>query len=250
MKTMVSKTPISSQEYKAFHINRIVSEYPDLRQASKTSTFALQYAGTPVTLVSNSGFTQEEAESIYTNYHLAYSHSLRYTDARKLQASKDGYATVAFGLKVRTPLLSRVLLDRGGVPREAQAEARTVGNAFSQSYGMLNNRACNDFMQKVWLSRYRYDILPSAMIHDAIYILVKDDIDVIEWANRELIKSMEWQELPELEHDTVKIGAALDVFYPNWASPCTLTNYADKKEIRATCAAFLEKLADKQKEAA
>ena len=221
-----------------------------VRAVSKNPTFALTYQGTWRTLMNNLGFSKEDALLIEANYHELYQVSDAWVQDKLDQASIDGYVTVAFGLRLRTPLLGRTLRGRSKVPYEAEAEGRTAGNALGQSYGLLTNRACNDFMQKVWLSRYRCDILPSAMIHDAIYLLIKDDIDVVEWVNRELIKSMEWQELPELEHDTVKIGAALDVFYPNWASPCTLTNYADKKEIRATCAAFLEKLADKQKEAA
>jgi len=231
-------------------INSIAKKFPDLRQLSKTPTFALTYAGTYITLMKNLGFDKATAKKIEKAYHELYQVSDAWVQAKLDQASIDGYVTVAFGLRLRTPLLGRTLRGRSKVPYEAEAEGRTAGNALGQSYGLLNNRAINDFMQKVWLSRYRCDIRPIAMIHDSIYLLIKDDIDVVEWVNRELIKSMEWQELPELEHDTVKIGAALDVFYPNWASPCTLTNYADKKEIRATCAAFLEKLADKQKEAA
>jgi len=241
---------ITPAQYNPPTINSIAKKFPDLRQLSKTPTFALTYAGTYITLMKNLGFDEATAKKIEKAYHELYQVSDAWVQAKLDQASIDGYVTVAFGLRLRTPLLGRTLRGRSKVPYEAEAEGRTAGNALGQSYGLLNNRAINDFMQKVWLSRYRCDIRPIAMIHDSIYLLIKDDIDVVEWVNRELIKSMEWQELPELEHDTVKIGAALDVFYPNWASPCTLTNYADKKEIRATCAAFLEKLADKQKEAA
>ena len=237
MKTMVNKIPISREEYRAHHVNRVKDEYPKLRNASKTNTFALQYAGTPITLAKNGGFSAEEATQIYKNYHSAYKDSKQYADARKYQASQDGYATVAFGLRVRTPLLQQVVLGAARVPREAEAEARTVGNAFSQSYGLLNNRAAVDFWGKVWASKYRYDILPVALIHDAIYAIIKDDVEVMEWANRELTKSMAWQELPELQHPTVKINAALDIFWPSWAEPTTLPVDADKATILALCEA-------------
>lgn len=198
----------------------------------------------------NLGFDEATAKKIEANYHELYKVSDQWVQDRLDQASQDGYVTVAFGLRLRTPLLGKTYRNKSSTPYEAQAEGRTAGNALGQSYGLLTNRACNEFMQKVWQSRFRYDIRPVAQIHDAVYILIKDDIDVVEWVNRELIKSMEWQELPEIQHDTVKIGAALDIFYPTWAQECTLPNYASQKEIRAKCAEFLSELADKQKEAA
>lgn len=121
------------------------------------------------------------------------------------------------------------------MPYEAAAEGRTAGNALGQSYGLLNNRAAVEFMQKVWASPYRYDIKPVALIHDAIYLLIRDRLDVVEWANRELINSMRWQELPEIQHDTVKLGAALDIFWPSWANPITLPNDADQQTIIKVC---------------
>lgn len=221
-----------------------------IRGKSKGPTFALTYQGTWHTLVNNLGFPKEDALAIEANYHELYKVSDEWVQARLDQASKDGYVTVAFGLRLRTPLLAKTYRGKSSTPYEAEAEGRTAGNALGQSYGLLTNRACNEFMQKVWQSRFKYDIRPVAMIHDAIYLLIKDDIEVVEWANRELIKSMEWQELPEIQHDTVKIGAALDIFYPTWAQECTLPNYASQEEIRAKCAAFLSELAEKKKEAA
>jgi hypothetical protein len=53
----------------------------------------------------------------------------QYVADRLLQASKDGYVEVAFGLRVRTPLLSQVVWGSSRVPFEAQAEGRTAGNA-------------------------------------------------------------------------------------------------------------------------
>ena len=161
-----------------------------------------------------------------------------------------GYVTLAFGLRLRTPLLGQTLRGKRSTPYEAQAEGRTAGNALGQSYGLLTNRSMNAFMDRVWNSRYRYDIKPVAMIHDSNYLLIRDDVEVVEWVNNELIKTMEWQELPELYHPTVKIGAALEIFWPTWASPITIPNRATQEEIRAKCDNFRTELADKLKEAA
>lgn len=183
----------------------------------------------------NLGWDKEKAIQIETSYHTLYKESDEYIERRLLQASKDGYVTVAFGLRVRTPLIAQVLYGSNKVPYEAQAEGRTAANAMGQSYGLLNNRAAVEFMKKVWKSRYRYDIHPIGLIHDAIYLVVKDDIEVVEWVNNELIKSMQWQELPEIQHDTVKLGAELDVYYGSWNKPVTLKNNATQDKILELC---------------
>ena len=216
-------------------VNSIKKLFPELRQDSKSPTFALTYQGTWHTLVNNLGFEEAKAKAIEQNYHDLYKASDAYVQDRLKQASKDGYVDVAFGLRVRTPLLSQVIFNGPKVPYEAAAEGRTAGNAMGQSYGLLNNRAANEFMQKVWASPYRYDVKPVALIHDAIYLLVRDNSEVVEWVNRELIKSMQWQELPEIQHPTVKLGAALDLFYPDWAHPITLPNGADQATIIQLC---------------
>lgn len=205
------------------------------RQESKTPTFALTYQGTYHTLMGNLGWPEDKAKRVEAGYHELYKVSDQYVQSKLAQASKDGYVTVAFGLRVRTPLLAQVMWGSSRVPYEAQAEGRTAGNALGQSYGLLNNRAAVDFFKKVWASKYRLDIKPVALIHDAIYILIRDDIEVVEWANRELIKSMQWQELPEIQHPTVKLGAALDIFWPSWAKATTLPNDADRETIINLC---------------
>lgn len=183
----------------------------------------------------NEGWDKEKAQRIESRYHELYVESDEYIQRRLAQATKDGFVEVAFGLRVRTPLLSQVVWGASRMPYEASAEGRTAGNAMGQSYGLLNNRAAVDFFRKVWASKYRYDIKPVGLIHDAIYILVRDQADVVEWANRELVKSMQWQELPEIQHPTVKLGSALDIFWPSWAKATTLPNDADIETIRNLC---------------
>ena len=222
-----------------------------LRDKSKGPTFALTYQGTWKTLVNNAGFSPQEAKDIEANYHALYAVSTQWVKDRIEQACEDGYATAAFGLRIRTPLLARTYLGHKTTPREAEAEGRTLGNAISgQSYGLLNNRAMNDVMEKVWKSKYRFYILPCAAIHDAGYFVIKDDLEVIEWLNRELIKSMEWQDLPEIRHDEVKLGAELDIFFPSWAEAMTLPNGVSAAEIRTLAKGYQAELLEKRKLAA
>ena len=223
-------------------VNTLKNTHKHLRQDSKAPTFLLTYGGTYHGMMSNLGWPEDMAKRIEANYHELYKESDEYVRRRLEQASKDGYVTVAFGLRVRTPMLAQVVFGGTKMPYEAAAEGRTAGNAMGQSYGLLNNRAAVDFMIKVWASPYRLDIKPIGLIHDAIYILIKDQVEIVEWANRELILSMRWQELPEIQHPTVKLGAALDIFWPSWATATTLPNDADKETLIKVCNATKENL--------
>ncbi|WP_347220342.1 hypothetical protein, partial [Chryseobacterium sp.] len=223
---------------------------PALRQESKAPTFALTYQGTYMTLMTNLGWSEVKSKAIEANYHKLYKVSDDYINSRLEQASKDGYAAVAFGLRVRTPLLAQIVWGGSKMPAAAAAEGRTVGNAMGQSYGLLNNRAAVEFWEKVWASPYAEDILPTALIHDAIYPVLKEDIDVLHFVNTELIKSMQWQNLPELYHPTVKLGAALDIFWPAWNNPITLPVGATKEQLVAACHKGKDKYLNPEKEKA
>lgn len=223
-------------------INSIKSKYPHLRNAGKAPSFALQYAGTWTTLVKNCGFSEEQAKSIESSYHTMYAVSAQWSQTKLNECVQQGYTRVAFGLKIRTPLLARTVLGTSKTPREAQAEARSVGNAISgQSYGLLTNRAAVAFMERVAASKYRDSIYLVSMIHDAIYLLIRDDLDTVTWANEVLIEEMQWQELPEIQSDELKLTAELDVFYEGWHKPITLPNHATREQVYTICRQSLEK---------
>lgn len=216
-------------------VNSIKDKYPGLRQKSKAVTFAAQYGGTFRTFM-DAGFTEQEAKEIEKNYHELYKVSDDWTQSRIQEASKLGYATTAFGLRIRTPILKQVLLGQRNTPYEASAEARTIGNAISgQAFGLLNNRAGVELQERTFLSDYRYDIMPVAHVHDAAYFIVKDDIDVVRWFNNNIAECMSWQELPEIQHPEVGLSGELDIFYEGWHKPITLPNFATPQEILNIC---------------
>ena len=220
-------------------VNALKHSHPKERQDSKAPTFALTYAGTWSTLVKNCGFSEQEAKQIEANYHTMYAVSTEWTKQKLELCVKQGYIDVAFGLRIRTPLLGRTVLNISRTPREAQAEARSVGNAISgQSYGLLTNRAAVAFMKRVREAGYEDSVYLVSMIHDAIYLLIKDDLDIITWVNNNLIAEMEWQELPEIQHDQVKLGAELDLFPYGWHKSITLPNHQTRDEIYRLCKDF------------
>lgn len=223
-------------------INSIESKYKALRQLSKAPTFLLTYGGTYHGLISNCGFTQEEAIDIETKYHDLYAVSDQWVEKQVAQASQTGYVECAFGLKLRTPLLKKAVMNHHKTPYEAKAEARTAGNALGQSYGLLNNRAAIEVQQKVLNSPFKHDIIPVAHIHDAQYFLIKDDIDAVEYLNEVLIDAMLWQDLDAIRHPDVGLGGNLSVFYPNWAHDITIANNASQAEIKHTVQGYLKDL--------
>ena len=220
-------------------VNTIVELFPDERDQSKAPTFALTYQGTWVTIMKNCGFSEAKSKKIEKEYHILYTVSDQWLADQLQLCCKQGYITVAFGLRIRTPLLAKSVLNTSKTLRESQAEARTVGNAIAgQSYGLLNNRAAIDFMNRVWASEYKYDIFLVSMIHDAIYIIFRDDIDVVTWINENLPDAMAFQDLPEIDHPDVKLrGAKFGIHHPTWAQEVSLPNNATPTEILDICKA-------------
>lgn len=218
-------------------INSIEKLYKPFRQDSKAPTFALTYQGTHRTLMTNCGFSQEKAMTVEQRYLDLYKVSVEWVNGKLDQAAKDGYVTVAFGLRVRTPLLHQVVRKTRKTPREADAEGRTAGNALGQSWCLLNSRAASEFMGKVRVSRFREDIRPCAHIHDAQYYLIREDLDALEFTNEHLVEAVNWQNHPDIAHPEVGLGGELSVFFPTWCEETTIPNGAKKEEILSLLAA-------------
>lgn len=211
-------------------INSIGQKHKHWRQEGKAPTFALTYFGTYRTLMTNCGFSEEMAKKIEANYHELYKVSDEWNAAKLARAARDGYTTLAFGLRLFCPVLHASVTGRAR-PSEAAAEERSAGNAFGQSYGLLNSRAAHAFMDRVIEAKLWNDIRPAAQIHDAQYYWVRRDVKLVKWVNDNLIPEMEWDGLPELQHPTLKLGGTLIVYSPDWATEIPLPNNATYGEI-------------------
>jgi DNA polymerase-1 len=222
-------------------INSIASKYKSWRSKSKNPTFTLTYQGTWNTLVVKYNFTPELAKLVEARYHEMYKVSDDWVAAKLDQAMKDGYITVAFGLRVRTPLLKQVIRGTSKTPFEAEAEGRTAGNALGQSWCLLNSRACSEFMERVRKEKYHLDIRPCAHIHDAQYYLIRDDVAAIAYTNEHLVNAVFWQDHPDIKDDLVPLGGELSIFYPTWAEEIVIPNGAREAEIISVIDAALKK---------
>lgn len=212
-------------------INSIAEKYPDERQASKVPTFLLTYGGTWMGIVQQTGLDKQKAVEVEASYHELYEVSDQWIDAKLEQATIDGYVTVAFGLRVRTPLLKQVVRKTSRTPHEAEAEGRSAGNAFGQSWCLLNSRAGSEFLTKVRSSTFRLDIRPCVQIHDAQYYLLRDCVEAVHFTNKHLVKAVQWQDHPDIYHPQVKLGGRLGIFYPTWEKEIEIPNEATPEEI-------------------
>jgi len=187
------------------------------------------------------GWSESKARMVEDKYHVLYRVSDQWVADRIEEAGKVGYVTVAFGLKVRTPLLRQVILGTSRTPYEAAGEGRTAGNALGQSYCMLNNRAQSAFLKKVRASEFRLDVRPCAPIHDATYYMIPDDMRPLLYVNETLVPEVQWQEDPAIWHEDVKLGGEVSVFYPSWAEEMTIPNGASADDVKALAAKHHDK---------
>lgn len=220
------KEEISYTEQKVSIINSIKDKHKDLRQASKPVTFALTYMGTFATLMENCGFNEEEAKKIEKAYHDLYQVSDKYCEERVEEAKEKGYIEVAFGLRIRCPLLKFM-----SSSHLAQQEVRTINNAMGQSYCTLTLRAAvafNSLIRELGLEEY---IVPCLTIHDALYYYVYNDVKIIKLFNDLIVQCFKWQEDTNIKHDSVHLGGEVSIFYPDWAHETSIKNNATEEEI-------------------
>ena len=209
-------------------VNSIKKDFPEIRQKAKAPSFALQYNGTWRTIQRTLGCSPKKAQEIEMNYKKLYPGLEEFSRKNMEHAQKYGYVKCAFGLKLRTPRLANAY-GRELTP-EQETEGRSCSNAVTQSWGMLINRAAIEFREIIENSEYRDSIRLVNCIHDALYIAVKNDVDVIKFANDTLIKCMLWQEDPLIASLEVKMGAELDLG-KSWDKQYTLPNNATREEI-------------------
>lgn len=210
-------------------VNSVKDRYPTLRNRSKNCTFALNYGGTHKTLVRNLGFPLTEAISIEERYHKLYEISDMHTARVNCDVARAGYIDLAFGLRLRAPILKKTVMSASKLPSSAAAESRTINNAESQSYGLLLNRALIELDKRIVADDMDGIVLPINCIHDAAYFLVKNTPEAVKWLNDNLVECMSWQEGP-IAHEEVILGAELDIGL-NWANTTTLKNNLSVEEI-------------------
>lgn len=214
-------------------INSIAEVYEALRQKSKAPTFALNYGGTYLTLHKNSGIPIDEAMSIEEGHKEMYKVLHAWGEENKLLMTQQGYITGAYGLKIRTPMLAKSLINAKVTPSIVKAEFRSGNNAVTQSHGLMTTVAGTKFKEMLDDSIFRDNVLIINFIHDAVYLLIKEDLATIQWVNEKLIECMvnAGDEQVEAGKHIVPIEANLDIG-KTWADQHQLPNRMTNNELR------------------
>jgi DNA polymerase-1 len=227
----VTMQKITKEQYLAGVINSIEHKYPEIRRISKGPTFALQYGGTWHTLWKRGGLPKEQAKQVEKAYRELYKISEKFNANNKDFMEKHGYVDCAFGLKLRTPIVTKVILGNSKTPYEAEAEVRSANNAITQSWGMLLNRAMISANKRIEEAGHGFNILPCNMIHDAGYFLIRNDPEIIKFLNDVLIEEMEWNDHPAIYSVDVPMAASLEIG-KSWDTLESLKNNASIEEIK------------------
>jgi len=220
-------------------INLIKKLAEDERTDSKPTTFALQFLGTYRTLMNNQGYSEEKSKRLEKAFHDLYVVYFQKLDDISKQAAVDGFINVAYGLRIDAPACARSVIGSAVTPASVEAEIRSICNAICQSFGQMNTFAADDFMRRVWESKWKYSIHIQNLIHDAIYLFAPQDLECIEWVNKNLIECMCMQMEDTIKGSDVKLEANLDIFYTTWASACEVPNNATQAEIQQVIKDFI-----------
>jgi len=211
-------------------INSVKKLAKDLRQESKTYTFGMNYGQEAPGMAKSQGIPLEKAEKIVEGYKNTYRVMIEWNESNKKFMNENGYVRGCWGHKIKTPLIKMSIINSRITPSNIKAEFRTANNAITQSYGILTTIAGSRFQDLLEKSPYKYDVFLINQIHDAIYLLVKNDPEVVKWVNNNLINTMCMMDEPRLIDAPVKLEAELDIG-KSWDKQVTLKNNISIKEI-------------------
>lgn len=179
------------------------------------------------------GFNKSDSIAIETRYHEMHEETDNWVNNHIEEAISTGYVPLAFGGKLRTPILHNSV-SLNTLSRQAQEEKRSAGNAMMQSYCTVTVVALKKFMELVHDSKYRGSIRPICTIHDSIYLEADNDLETIKFVNDNLIRIMGIKDLKELGDERLGLPSSLDVNYPDWSYAIELKNDISQKEILET----------------
>jgi len=165
----------------------------------------------------------EKAYKIVDGYKEMYSTMIKWNESNKKQMQEKGYVEGCWYHRVYTPLINMSIINARITPSQVKSEFRSANNAITQSYGMLTTISGSRFQEILFNSKYRYDVLLINQIHDAIYLLIKNDIKVINWVNKTLIETMCIMDEPRLINAPVKLESELDIGI-SWDKQYTIPN--------------------------
>ena len=203
-------------------INSLKDLAPDLRQKGKRVTFGQTYGSQPPKIASMLNISLEEATEIFNNYWSLYAGIKKYNEKNLEQARKGGFIVSDFsGLRLFTPAIN------SHDEYSRAKEERVVNNFKIQSGNFLMLRAINRFQKWIEKNKLIEEVKVINTVHDSVYLYIKDDAEIIQLVNQQLIKFMT---LPYRENQPIPLEAELDIG-KDMAHLVTLKNDASIEDI-------------------
>ena len=181
----------------------------------------LNYGATEYAVSASLGITTDEALKIIDGYWKLFEVTKHFIEKSEKFILDNGFIKGAFGLKLRGDL--KHITDKS----KYSSTLRTMNNMQIQSFGLLLTRAMNEFQSRIEKAGLEKDVILFNSIHDALYMYIKKDVNIIHWVNINLIECMLWEYNTNW---TVKMGAELEVGN-NLAEVVELPNKASVNEI-------------------
>lgn len=185
------------------------------RQRGKSTTFGLNYGAGPKKVAKQLNLSIEEAQVLFDNYH-----NNLYKDITKMRneilttAKKEGEIHLGLGCYIKS--------------NDPDTEVRTIFNACSQFWSILTLLTINKLHKLIDEKGYTEDIKIINTIYDSIYIIVKEDAEIIKWLNDTIIPLMTKD---FLEEQIVHNEAAGEIGY-NWYDLFKVENNASLEEVQ------------------
>jgi DNA polymerase I-like protein with 3'-5' exonuclease and polymerase domains len=210
-------TEISKEEYEVGVINSVKTKYKAVRNKGKPYTFGFSYGAGE----------QKYGKELYEAYWTTYAKTKEYNEKIIDRVKKKGYLVSRYsGLRLLIPdIYAKNEFDR--------AKAERVATNFNIQSGNILTLYAIEKLQK-WIEENNLENVVQIVntIHDAIYLYIKNDPQLIVKINKKLIQFMvEDYNNGHYDDPIVKLEAELDIGH-NMTDVTTLPNNCDEQCVK------------------
>jgi DNA polymerase I-like protein with 3'-5' exonuclease and polymerase domains len=225
----------------------------------------VQFGAGPSKIAKMLGVSKDEGRYYWETYHKTYGGVVKFGEKALVFAEANGYLELGLGLRLQTPLLTkeakagvralRATYDqeffemqrniKAGKPaiepsvnlKELEAAEGRLGasersavNALTQFWDYLTIDGLRKFQKLVEAEGMDDKVVVHATIYDSLYFAISEDVETIDWVNRNLIKCM-CEDF--MDNQPVKLVANVDIS-TCWGGMIELPNNCSREIIEET----------------
>lgn len=187
-----------------------------IRQKSKQPTFGMNYGAYPKKLVAYLKCTLADAEAVWNRYHHElYPGVTEYREDYVLPTVKK-YGKIHLGLGAYIS------------SSNPEKEIRTLFNATAQFWSIITLLSVDKMHDHIDIMEFDDRVFIISSIYDSIYMLVKEDAELIKWVNDTIIPIIT---VDFIEDQIIPNEAVGEIGY-NWYDTVKISNDASIEEIQ------------------